>query len=146
MKQWVIDTWVLAKCCDCDSMEYMDCMSFMAMILENGTLCLDIEGDIEKEYDPYIKPRTYLSRWWERVVWEKHQVYFYSNKLKAKCEIYLIKKLGFDVDDIKFVGVASRTNDKLLMSGDSDYSEVVCAYLSGELGIIVKCPDEAISL
>ena len=77
------------------------------------------------------------------MVAEKGQIYFFSNKLSRKNRDYLVYKLGFDKDDIKFVGVASKTKDNLLVSGDSDYNPKVCDYLFTELAIRVMHPSAA---
>lgn len=145
MKQWVVDTWVIEKCNDFSDDECLYCIKFLVTILDEDVLCLDVECDIEKEYYRYIKSGTFLSRWWYRMVREKGQVYFFSNKLSSKHERYLVDRLGFDRSDIKFVGVASKTKDNLLVSGDSDYNEKICDYLCNELAITVMCPAKALS-
>ena len=68
MRQWVVDAWVFEKCNDFSSSICLDCTGFLSVILENGTLCVDVEGEIQKEYYRYIKPRTFLSRWWDKMV------------------------------------------------------------------------------
>ena len=143
MKQWVVDTWVIATCNDASSNKCLDCICFLVMILENGTICLDIESKIKEEYGKHIRPRTFVDRWWARMVRERGQICFFSNSLHEKHRRHLLHKLHFDQSDIKFVGVASKTKDRLLVSGDSDYNGDICDYLSQELGIQVLCPGEA---
>jgi ABC-type antimicrobial peptide transport system ATPase subunit len=142
MTQWVIDTWVIATCDDASSNKCLDCECFLAIILENGIICLDTENKIMEEYYKYIKPRTFVSRWWDRMVRDKGQIVFFSNSLPGKHRGHLLHKLHFDSSDIKFIGVASKTKDRLLVSGDSDYSADICDYLSRELSIKVLCPGE----
>jgi predicted nucleic acid-binding protein len=143
MQQWVVDTWVLEKCNDFSSGICVDCTAFLSAILENGRLCVDIEGEILEEYDRYIQPHTFLSHWRHRMVREKGQISFFSNKLSNKCEQHLLKNLHFHSDDIMFVAVASKTKDKLLVSGDSDYNENVCEYLNNQLSVTVVSPRKA---
>ena len=66
MKQWVIDTSVLATSNSCDSAHYLDCVSFLMMVLQNGTICLDSEKEIQREYYTYIKSGTFLDKWWQK--------------------------------------------------------------------------------
>jgi ABC-type antimicrobial peptide transport system ATPase subunit len=113
------------------------------MILENGIICLDTENKIMEEYYKYIKPRTFVSRWWDRMVRDKGQISLFSNSLPGKHRGHLLHKLHFDESDIKFVGVARRTKDNLLVSEDSDYNSAVRDYLKETLGIQVLCPREA---
>lgn len=143
MQQWVIDTWVLEKCNDFSSGICVDCTAFLSAILENGTLCVDVEQEIEDEYYRYIQPRTFLSHWWHRMVREKGQISFFSNKLPNKCKQHLLNNLHFHSDDIKFVAVASKTKDNLLVSGDSDYNKNVCEYLYNQLSVMVVPPAKA---
>lgn len=143
MKQWVIDTWVLATSNSCDSAHYLDCVSFLMMVLQNGTICLDSEKEIQREYYTYIKPGTFLDKWWQKIMRQTDQIRFFSNKLNYRNEIHLLNNLGFDRSDVKFVGVASRTADNLLVTGDSDYTDNIRTYLRDQLMIIILHPTEA---
>lgn len=145
MKEWVVDTWVLATCNDTDCDGCLDCLDFLANLLRKGKLCLDTEEDIDKEYDPYIKPRTYLFWWWNRMTGQVGHLCRKSNTLAGRHERKLVNTLHFDSDDIKFVGVASKSRDKIIVSGDSDYNETVCSYLQGMLGIEVMNPSSALN-
>ena len=140
MKEWVVDTWVLATCNDTDCAGCLDCANFLTNLLGKGKLCLDHEGDIYDEYEPYIKPRTHVFWWWYRMMGQVGHLCYQSNKLAERHERRLVDKLQFDNDDIKFVGVASRSIDKIIVSGDSGYGQNVCKYLKGELGIEVMAP------
>ena len=146
MKQWVVDTWVLAKCNDTDCADCIDCMEFLMYVLRRGKLCLDSEGEIETEYDRHIKPRTPLFWWWQKMICQAGHFCHWSNKLSVKHENRLVNKLKFHNDDIKFVGVASRSTDKILVSGDSDYNQKVCECLRDNLGITVMNPVSALSI
>lgn len=145
MKHWVIDTWVIEKCNPIDN-ECIDCVRFLIGVLDYGAICLDNEGEIMKEYSCHIKSHSFISKWWDRIVREKGHLCFFSGKLAAKHIEHLLDNLHFDPADIKFVGVASKTNDRLLASGDSDYDEEVCGYLHTQLGIAVISPEKAIPI
>ena len=70
------------------------------------------------------------------------QIRFFSNKLNYGINAPL-NNLGFDRSDVKFVGVASRTADNLLVTGDSDYTDNIRTYLRDQLMIIILHPTEA---
>ena len=97
------------------------------------------------EYSAYIKPRSFLFWWWHKIIGQTGHLCRWSNKLSAKHENKLINNLNFHNDDIKFVGVASRSTDKIIVSGDSDYNQKVCNYLRDSLGITVTHPASALS-
>lgn len=145
MRQWVVDTWVLEKCNDNSDTNCLVCVAFLSMLLIKDKLCLDFEKDIEKEYWGHIRPRTWLSKWWEKMVREKGHLYYWSSYLPDKHRENLVNKLKFHDDDIKFIGITARSKDKLLVSGDSDYNTKVCNYLYNELHIIVMGPSTALT-
>lgn len=144
MKQWVVDTWVLEKCNDTDHSDCIDCIDFLTYLLRKGKLCLDSEEEIETEYSGHIKPRTFLFQWWSKIIGEAGHTSRWSNKLPSKHQNKLLNKLSFHDDDIKFVGVASRSTDKIVVTGDSDYTNTVRTYLKNELGITVTNPTSAL--
>ena len=146
IKQWVVDTWVLARCNDTNCGDCIDCMDFLTYLLRRGKLCLDHEGEIDSEYSVYIKPRSVLFWWWQRMIGQAGHLCRWSNKLSAIHRNRLINNLNFDNDDIKFVGVASRSTGKIIVSGDSDYNQKVCKYLRDNLGITVTHPASALSI
>lgn len=90
MKEWVVDTWVLATCNDTDCGGCVDCADFLTDLLKKGKLCLDHEGDIYKEYDPYIKPRTHVFWWWHKMIGQVGHLSYQSNKLAEKHERRLV--------------------------------------------------------
>lgn len=145
MKEWVVDTWVLATCHSVDCDDCLDCLKFLTNLESKGKLCLDHEGEIYKEYKPYIRPRTPVFWWWKRMTEQAGHFSFWSNSLTARHEMGLMGNLKFDNDDIKFVGVASRSKDKIIVSGDSGYNANVCGYLQRMLRIEVMHPSYASS-
>lgn len=145
-KQWVVDTWVLATCNDTDCGDCVDCADFLTYLLRKGKLCLDPEGEIYSEYSVHIEPRSFVFQWWQKMIGEDGHLCSWSSKLQEKHKDRLVKKLNFDKDDIKFVGVASRSTDKLLVSGDSGYNPNVCQYLTDNLEITVLHPNTALSI
>ena len=143
-RRWVVDTRVLAKCNDTDCVDCVDCTGFLHKLLIEGKLCLDPEEEIVTEYNRYIKPRSYLFWWWHKMIGQAGHLSYCSSKLSIKHKNRLVNDLGFHDDDIKFVGVATRSADKLLVSGDSDYNQAICEYLMNEFGVRVMTPDIAL--
>lgn len=146
MKQWVVDTWVIIKCMDFSDDESLDCIGLLSRMLDFGEICVDTEGTILTEYCRYLESGTFVSKWWETLVRQKGHICFFSNALSNKRKTHLIDNLKFDISDLKFVAVASKTKDNLLVSGDSDYNPQVCSYLTKEMGIKVLCPGDAKSV
>ena len=54
--------------------------------------------------------------------------------------------MKFDRSDLPFVGVAYRSEDKLLVSEDSDYTPQVCNYLQQQLQIKVLSLPQALGI
>ena len=146
MKHWVVDTWVIVKCLDYSCCECLDCHEFLLKTLKDGIICIDFEGEINHEYYRYIRKKTFVALWWEKVTRETGRLHFFSSGLANQHKDKLLIDLHFDPDDIKFVGVASKTNDKLLVSGDSDYNREICDYLYQKLNLKVLSPVLANSL
>lgn len=146
MKHWVIDTWVLEKCNDTADVICIKASELLISILNRDTLCLDIEGEIQAEYYRHISSRTFVAQWWGEMLKRNDKFLFFPNKLVRKHRNNLLNKLHFHNDDIKFVGVANKTRDHLLVSEDSDYCVNVCKYLFDELSVRVLCLTEACSL
>ena len=144
MKEWTVDTCVLAKCSETDSNDCIECLLFLGLVLKSGKLCLDHEGEIEIEYRPYIKKNPLLRRWWYMMIGQVGHISHWSNKVPNRHKNRLLNRLGFHDDDLKFVGVAARSVDKIIVSGfDSDYCPEVCQYLKKGLGITVINPNSA---
>ena len=70
---------------------------------------------------------------------------YQSNSLAGRHERRLLNNLNFDSDDIKFVGVASRSVDKIIVTGDSGYNQTVCRYLKDMVGIEVMNSSSALN-
>ena len=147
MVQWTVDTCVLVKCTDTNDMDCIVCSVFLGSIESRGKICLDLEGEIEHEYAPYIKSNPWLSMWWRLISRQVGHISYRSNKLFNRHKRHLLERMDFHDDDIKFVGVASRSDDKIIVSGwDSDYCQEVCDYLKDEVGIVVVNPHKALEM
>ncbi len=143
MKEWTIDTWVLYRVNEGD----FDALAFIAVVLVKHCVVFDHEGHIEDEYRRCFQ-RTrnpYLVQWFNRLVRGGGRTVHYSGKLSRRHEQALLR-MNFDRSDFPFVAVASRSKDKLLVSEDSDYTDIVCDYLSRELQVQVLKVNQASNL
>lgn len=147
--EWVIDTWVLYAASDFQvSDRAYTSEHFLAMILLKGQhkVAVDNEGKIEAEYKRcFDNPKNeFQHRWWIHINWMANKVVkSYSGNLNKKDVDHLIKRLHFHDDDLPFVGVASKTKDKLLVAEESDYTPKVRDYLKKNLQIRVMSIYEA---
>lgn len=144
--QWVVDTWVLAKCNDTTDTLCLKASELLIRILNREIICLDSEGEITREYYRHIRPRSFVANWWEEMRKRNDKFLFFSNKLASRHRDNLVNKCNFHNDDIKFIGVASKTRDRLLVAEESDYNADVCKYLNDALSVRVLCLTEACSL
>lgn len=140
MIDFVVDTWVLATCHESQSEDSLDAIALLYALLRSHRLVLDSEGDIEKEYKPYIWMKGnggIVSVWWRKMMRRGGKFYYLSNTVPSNHKSHLRDKLGFDSSDLKFVGVASRTHLGYLVAEESDYSQPVCDYVATGLGVTV---------
>lgn len=133
--EWVIDTWVLETASGTGD-KMFDAVLFLGEVLMRHAVALDHEGEIRREYQNHIRPGTPASQWWQRLWAQGGKVAFYSGRVPNAHRRQLINELHFDQSDLKFVGVAYNTPDRLLVAEESDYTAEVKAYLSSSMGII----------
>lgn len=142
--QWVLDTWVLATASDPHNSKALDALSLLNEILHKHSVVLDIEGEILNEYKRhlYVSHQTHVKQWWTQMQL-KGKYSFVTSKLNQRPKHHLLNKLSFHSDDIKFVGVASNSKDKLLVSEDSHYTPEVRQYVYKSLRVHVMDLSEA---
>jgi hypothetical protein len=80
---------------------------------------LDYEGAILTEYQRYMPRASFAAAWWSYVSKRKGIVY-YSGRL-TEAQKRTLRGCRLHDDDWKFVGVATKTSDRLLVSEDSDF-------------------------
>jgi hypothetical protein len=134
MKEWTIDTNVLYKVAE----EYdYDALEFLVSVRGKHMVVFDYDGHIMEEYRKCLnKTRNrYLVKWFNKVQGENRCVW-YSSSLRSQHKQALLN-MKFDPSDLPFVGVASRSKDKLLVSEDSDYTSTVRRYLGDRLNVHV---------
>lgn len=145
--EWVIDTWMFYQASDFQvPTRAFTVMHFLTEILRSQhKVAIDREGKIEGEYKRcFGNPKNEFQRkWWIHIRWSASKVVSYAGNLPKKHANYLIQRLHFHNDDLPFVGVASKTKDKLLVAEESDYTLRVREYLKNNLGIQVMPIDEA---
>jgi hypothetical protein len=98
----------------------------------------------ETEKEPDIYPaHSLISKWFKHVVSKcaVKNLGFIQNSHQTK-----LKALKFHDDDFKFVAVCPCSNDKRLVSHDSDYSSEIKGYLKSAMLIDVLSAKEATEL
>ncbi len=135
MTIYTVDTGVLAWAADNECQNYLEAVSFLANVLDGNAVAVDYRGAIIDEYRRHSQ--GYAKRWLAKALTKLH---FRDDQVPKRIRQHLLERLSFHNNDLKFVGVASRTKDKLLVIGqDEDYSEPVKTYLTTNLGVTVKC-------
>lgn len=142
--EWVIDTWVLYQVSDFNfnAFHFLTCI----LLKPQHKVAMDREGKIKAEYKRcFDNPKNeFQCQWWIHINWRANKVVSsYSGDLLARHINHLIKRLHFHDDDLPFVGVASKTKDKLLVAEESDYTPKVRDYLKNNLLIRVMSIYEA---
>lgn len=142
MKEWTIDTWVFYRADEGD----IDAAELLLSVARNHKIVLDYEGAIESEYSRFFKSAKsrFIAECYKLLANRGAKV-FYSGKLPQRHERALLR-LKFDRSDLPFVAVASKSKDKLLVSEDSDYTPIICDYLSRQLQVQVLKVAQAVNL
>jgi hypothetical protein len=138
MTYWVVDTCVIESSNNSYCTEYIDCVSLLMRIKDSDGICLDAYGEIENEYEPYL--RTPLTqKWWQIMRFTQGKVYTCSHHLYNR-HVKKLDEMKFHDDDLKFVGTAFNSPDRKIITHDSDYRPEIVDYLSKNCNIDVIHP------
>lgn len=85
-----------------------------------------------------------MGQWLRVILARADKVVYRPGEVPAKNRDNLLNDLRFDRADLIFVGVAAAGPDKLIVSEESDYSEVVMEYLAEEMQVTVLTVGEAL--
>ena len=137
---WVIDTEVLA-CADrgkeCHD-HFFNVQQLLGTIRSSGHfIVVDHEGEIEKEYRDNLTSTGWVYKFLNSFS-KRGKVLYLSGRLANRLTNGL-RHLQFDPSDYPFVAVAKRDSTHLLVAEESDYTESVVEYLSGEGVQVVDC-------
>jgi hypothetical protein len=138
---WTVDTCILYKAARAEG----EAAYFLLRIAhQKHCVAFDHEGYIERQYRRCLSAtkNPLLTQWFQAVV--SSLVARHSGQLHNKHQRAL-EKLKFKQDDWPFVGVCSRTENKNLVSEDSDYTSEVTQYLAEQIGISVLAVEEAVA-
>lgn len=133
--EWVLDTWVLKTAISMEHGKQWDSLSLLLEIEKKHKIALDQKGEIEKEYRRYYTTDLLLKKWWKLMITRTGKISHKTGHIPQRTRKRLINDLAFHHDDVKFVDVAYQTDDKFLVSEDSDYTDTIKNYLKDELGI-----------
>jgi predicted nucleic acid-binding protein len=144
--EWVIDTNILYKASDFDLLAQHFLTTVATGTRVEHKVAVDFEGNIQREYERCFNRTKAINqfpqKWWKRIK-DSSKLTFHSGKLPKKHKDGLLQRLGFDNDDLPFVGVASKTKGKLLVAEESGYTPQVREYLKNDLRVQVMSIEEA---
>lgn len=137
MTDYVIDTCILVKA---NSKDMNSAFKFITLLIAllNHRMCLDTNREILKEYEKNHLYSGFSGVWFKNM--HRAAKITYVRKRIKKEQKKKLKKLKFDITDIKFVATANACG-KRIISDDSDFTEKVITYLNREMGITVLHPD-----
>jgi hypothetical protein len=136
-EEWTIDTYVLYRAADFD----WDAVELLNRTLRcNYRILFDHEGNIQNEYKKCLDKirqekksgSEHVEKWYCHIIGKCAKLY--KGRLSDIHERNLTK-LESHQDDWPFMAVCSNSTDKLLVSEDSDYDEVIICYLEEEMEI-----------
>jgi len=130
---WTLDTWVLHKAAGGD----WDAAVLLGNILhKHHGVALDHENQIKTQYENCARETGHklIRKWVQEVILKL--AHWRSGKLTLSHQRAL-QNLKFDKGDWVFVAVASRTQSKLLVAEESDYTSKVKEYLLAQMSVSV---------
>ncbi len=150
LDDWTIDTLVLYECARLDT----SAICFLSNILyKRKNVVFDTSNYIKDQYEDCIRTTKKDAKMYPGNAfvekWFKHAV----NMLAVKNNGYLqeMHRIGlmskkFHDDDLMFVAACHCSNDKRLVSKDSDYTQDIIDYLSEEMQIKFTTVDNALKI
>jgi len=147
---WTIDTVILYECAKND----IDAAYFLLGISQKKkNVVFDRDGYIRGQYEKCIieikgNPRVYprsdlVERWFKHIV----------DKLAVKNIGFLqdhyrkeLLSMRFHDDDLAFIGACHCSNNKRIVSRDSDYSQEIIDYLKAKMNIEFSSVENAMQL
>lgn len=146
-RQWTIDAWVIYVASDSTQELYLKAVEFLNAVAIEGRICVDHGGKILDEYEACFAgfPTGFPVKWFDRMQ-RSGRIDFLAENLSEKVKRRL-KRLHFHDDDLVYVAVASRSVDKVLVTGDSDYTAEVRTCLRDHAGVkVVDLEDISVSV
>jgi hypothetical protein len=143
--EWVLDTWLLCIALDYKNPEAITAISFLEEIRSHHCIAVDHDGKIFHEYWRHAPANSHVGQWLRQIVNRSDKIHYFDGKLGATHKHKLLNNLGFDYSDLVFVGVSANSQTKVIVSGDSDYSQPVRDYLMQKLGVTVLSLQEALA-
>ncbi len=140
---WTIDTWVLMSANLENGERQLTPQQFLGHVLDKGHR-MAINNEVWGELDNALQDEQSFSAKWFAAMNKSQIEYCFSEQqsedsLKLRLREDLPAEVGhFDNDDIKFVVLCYRTEDRHLISGDigpGDYSEPFTKWLHKEYDI-----------
>ena len=138
--EWVIDTEVLVHADGLDDRH--DHWNHVFGLLDSidrqsDFLAVDHEDIIRAQYDRNINKSGWVYKFVKKFI-SRGKILYVSGRLTNKVSSRL-RSLRFDPDDDVFIAVATRTSTHRLVAEESDYTDAVIEYLSGEGVLVLGC-------
>jgi hypothetical protein len=140
-KDWVIDAGVLHKAGERADPVQPEAYAFLnAVRVGRQSVFLDYGGRIIKEYQKPFRKSMLVRQWFSLM--SGKLVRYESGDLVPAISAGLLA-IPFHNDDLPYVGVASRTESRFLVSEDSDYTKPVRTFLKNRLSVDVLSARQA---
>ncbi len=144
---WTVDTWLLARANADENTEPLvhACQEFLYLVLGEHEAAISEEAYIEYEKRALRNKQGFAAKWYSKMmVASKLKFVFEPEKedaarLRARLAGDLPAEVArFDSDDVPFVVLCYRTEDRHLISGDvgeGDYCKAFTGWIRDEYGI-----------
>jgi len=142
--EWVLDTQILEIASTGEDPLCLDAAALLCAIRDRHFLAIDSEGEIQREYQPYLRPGTVAAQWWAQMN-QRGRLCYHSHQLQRRHRRALAA-LSFDISDWKFVGVAYGIPSRLLVAEERHYwNPPVADYIHNDMHIALTHTQDALA-
>lgn len=135
---WVIDTDVLVRAEDLAIDHGMNIFQMLGRLTDgNHRIVVDYTHQVLGQYYGNLSPTGWVFKILKQLV-TRGQINYVSGNVPRNLSEGL-DSLRFDIDDYVFVGVTSRSADRVLVAEESDYSPDVVRFLSDHGISVINC-------
>jgi len=135
---WVIDTDVLVRAEDLAIDHGMNIFQMLGRLTDgNHRIVVDYTHQVLGQYYGNLSPTGWVIKILKQLA-TRGQINYVSGNVPRNLSEGL-DSLRFDIDDYVFVGVTSRSADRVLVAEESDYSPDVVRFLSDHGISVINC-------
>jgi hypothetical protein len=133
-RSYVLDTQILIEASKGDTDLSLEAVDLLNAIRRRHRLAVDDANKILEEYYRHLGRGSH-GHTWLSAMFRENLLSYHPHRLSAR-RIRALDAIRFDPSDVKFVGVACRTFDKVLVAEEDDYwNHQSCRCLQSELGL-----------